>query len=116
PLVGDAAGDPAWPLSSKENVSGRLVPSGDERYSTPDRGKAGEKSHCGTSEKQRRKNIDFATVTTAEFGITPESFTIGSIGKSPAAQKLRRRSAIGARGSPENNALIQFLAQQRSTR
>ncbi|XP_072213286.1 cell division cycle-associated protein 2 isoform X2 [Excalfactoria chinensis] len=109
-------GEAAQPLSSKENVSGRPVPLGDECYSTPARLKAEEKSYCGLSEKQRRKSVDFATVTTADFGITPESFINGSTAKSPAALKLRRRSAIGARGSPENNTLIQYLAQQKSSR
>ncbi|XP_019478154.1 cell division cycle-associated protein 2 isoform X2 [Meleagris gallopavo] len=109
-------GEAAWPLSSKENVSGRPVPLGDECYSTPARVKAEEKSYCGLSEKQRRKSVDFATVTSADFGITPESFVNGSTAKSPAALKLRRRSAIGARGSPENNTLIQYLAQQKSNR
>lgn len=109
-------GEAAWPLSSKENVSGRPMPLGDECCLTPARLKAEEKSYCGLSEKQRRKSVDFATVTTADFGITPESFVNGSTAKSPAALKLRRRSAIGARGSPENNALIQYLAQQKSNR
>ncbi|XP_042692080.1 cell division cycle-associated protein 2 isoform X2 [Centrocercus urophasianus] len=109
-------GEAAWPLSSKENVSGRPVPLGDECYSTPARVKAEEKSYRGLSEKQRRISVDFATVTTADFGITPESFVNGSTAKSPAALKLRRRSAIGARGSPENNSLIQYLAQQKSNR
>uniref|UniRef100_A0A8C2TMU4 PP1-binding domain-containing protein n=1 Tax=Coturnix japonica TaxID=93934 RepID=A0A8C2TMU4_COTJA len=109
-------GEAAQPLSSKENVSGRSVPLGDECYSTPARLKAEEKSYCELAEKQRRKSVDFATVTTADFGITPESFVNGSTGKSPAALKLRRRSAIGARGSPENNTLIQYLAQQKSNR
>ncbi|XP_052661656.1 cell division cycle-associated protein 2 isoform X7 [Harpia harpyja] len=36
--------------------------------------------------------------------------------KSPTSLKYRRRSAIGVRGSPENNTLIQYLAQQRSNR
>ncbi|XP_042742674.1 cell division cycle-associated protein 2 [Lagopus leucura] len=109
-------GEAARPLSSKENVSGRPVPLGDECYSTPARVKAEEKLYCGLSEKQRRISVDFATVTTADFGITPESFVNGSTAKSPAALKLRRRSAIGARGSPENNTLIQYLAQQKSNR
>ncbi|OXB74829.1 UNVERIFIED_CONTAM: hypothetical protein H355_000089 [Colinus virginianus] len=106
----------ARPLSSKDNVSGGPEPLGDECYSTPVRVEGEEKSCCGLSEKQRGKNVDFATVTTADFGITPERFVNGSTAKSPAALKLRRRSAIGARGSPENNALIQYLAQQKSNR
>ncbi|NXL91044.1 CDCA2 protein, partial [Alectura lathami] len=115
-LKGDVAGESSWLLNSKENFSGRPVPLGGECYLTPDRDKAEEKSPCGMSEKQQKKNIDFATVTTAEFGITQESFTNGSRGKSPTALKFRRRSAIGVRGSPENNTLIRYLAQQRSNR
>lgn len=116
-LKGDVVGEPSWPLNSKEKFS-RSGPGslGDECCLLPNRDKAEEKSCCGIVEKQRRKIVDFATVTTAEFGITQESFTSPSIGKSPNALKLRRRSAIGVRGSPENNALIQYLAQQRSNR
>ncbi|XP_035201119.1 cell division cycle-associated protein 2 isoform X3 [Oxyura jamaicensis] len=116
-LNGDVVGEPSWPLNSKEKFSrsgrGSL---GAECCLPPKRDKAEEKSCCGIVEKQRRKTVDFATVTTAEFGITQESFISPSIGKSPNALKLRRRSAIGVRGSPENNALIQYLAQQRSNR
>ncbi|XP_032936968.1 LOW QUALITY PROTEIN: cell division cycle-associated protein 2 [Catharus ustulatus] len=38
------------------------------------------------------------------------------MGTSPASLKFRRRSTIGLRGSPENNSLIRYLAQQRSSR
>ncbi|XP_035747273.1 cell division cycle-associated protein 2 isoform X3 [Egretta garzetta] len=110
-------GEPTLPLNSKENLSrSRPVPLGDECYLTPSRDKAEEKSDGGISEKQRKKPVDFATVTIAEFGITQESFTKRSIGKSPTLLKFRRRSAIGVRGSPENNTLIQYIAQQRSKR
>ncbi|XP_068277657.1 cell division cycle-associated protein 2 isoform X2 [Nyctibius grandis] len=116
-LKGDAVGDHTLPLNSKENFSGsRPVSLGDECYLTPNRDKAEEKSDCGVSEKQRKKTVDFATVTIAEFGITQESFTKQSIGKSPASLKFRRRSTVGVRGSPENNTLIRYLAQQRSSR
>ncbi|NXE81010.1 CDCA2 protein, partial [Cochlearius cochlearius] len=116
-LKGDMVGEPTLPLNSKENFSrSRPVPLGDECCLTPSRDKGGEKSGCGISEKQRKKTIDFATVTIAEFGITQESFTKRSIGKSPTLLKFRRRSAIGVRGSPENNTLIQYIAQQRSKR
>ncbi|XP_050766196.1 cell division cycle-associated protein 2 isoform X2 [Gymnogyps californianus] len=115
-LKGDMVGEHTLPLNSKENFSGsRPVSLGDECYLTPNRDKAEEKSDCGISEKQRKKPIDFATVTIAEFGIT-QSFTKRSIGKSPTSLKFRRRSAIGVRGSPENNTLIRYLAQQRSNR
>ncbi|XP_075031082.1 cell division cycle-associated protein 2 isoform X2 [Calonectris borealis] len=116
-LTGDMIGEPTLPLNSKENFSrGRPVPLGDECYLTPSRDKTEEKSDCGISEKQRKKPVDFATVTIAEFGITQESFTKRSIGKSPTSLKFRRRSAIGVRGSPEHNTLIRYLAQQRSNR
>ncbi|XP_075580315.1 cell division cycle-associated protein 2 [Pelecanus crispus] len=114
---GDMVGEPTLPLNSKENFSGsRPVSLGDECYLTPSRDKTEEKSDCGISEKRREKPVDFATATIAEFGITQESFTKRSIGKCPTLLKFRRRSTIGVRGSPENNALIQHLAQQRSNR
>ncbi|NXI55567.1 CDCA2 protein, partial [Chloroceryle aenea] len=116
-LKGDVAGERPLPLNSKENVPrSRAVALGGECYLTPNRGKAEDKADPGISEKQQKTPIDFATVTIAEFGITQESFTKGSAGKSPMSLKYRRRSAIGVRGSPENNTLIKFLAQQRSIR
>ncbi|XP_008943345.1 PREDICTED: cell division cycle-associated protein 2 [Merops nubicus] len=114
-LKGDVAGECLLPLNSKENVP-IPVSLWDECYCTPDRDKAEEKSDCGIPEKQRKTPADFATVTITEFGMSQESFTKHSLGQSPASLKLRRRSAIGVRGSPENNALIKFLAQQRSSR
>ncbi|XP_014798619.1 PREDICTED: cell division cycle-associated protein 2 [Calidris pugnax] len=113
---GDVAGEHTLPLNSKENVSSRPVPLEDECYLTPNRDKAEEASDGGISEKWRKKPIDFATVTIAEFGITQESFTKCSVGKSPTSLKFRRRSAIGVQGSPEHNTLIRYLAQQRSNR
>ncbi|KAM6113188.1 cell division cycle-associated protein 2 [Phoenicopterus ruber ruber] len=116
-LKGDMVGEPTLPLNSKENFSrSRPVSLGDECYLTPSKDKAEEKPDCGISEKQKKKPVDFATVTIAEFGITQESFTKPSIGKSPTSLKFRRRSTIGVRGSPENNTLIRYLAQQRSNR
>ncbi|CAM4630867.1 cell division cycle-associated protein 2 [Lepidochelys kempii] len=95
---------------------GRPTFLGEASYLTPNKGEADVKPNCGTSEKLMRKPIDFAHVTIAEFGITPESFTAKpSVGKS-LALKLRRRSTIGVRGSPENNSLIRYLAQQRRNR
>ncbi|XP_074419521.1 cell division cycle-associated protein 2 isoform X6 [Larus michahellis] len=113
---GDVVGEHILRLNSKENFSSRPVSLEDECYLTPNRDKAEEESGCGVSEKQWKKPVDFATVTVADFGITQESFTKRSIGKSPTSLKFRRRSAIGARGSPEHNTLIQYLAQQRSNR
>ncbi|NWJ02266.1 CDCA2 protein, partial [Crypturellus undulatus] len=105
------------PLSNKDNFSKRRpVSLGNESSLIPHRDKAEEKSDCGKSEKPRRKPVDFATVTIAEFGITPESFTKQAVDKSPSLSKFRRRSTIGVRGSPENNSLIQYLAQQRASR
>ncbi|NXS58311.1 CDCA2 protein, partial [Brachypteracias leptosomus] len=116
-LKRDVAGEHALPLNSKENVpSSRPVSWGAQSYLTPTRDGAEEKADCGILEKQRKTPVDFSTVTIAEFGITQESFTKQFVGKSPSALKYRRRSAIGVRGSPENNTLIQFLAQQRSNR
>ncbi|NWH56150.1 CDCA2 protein, partial [Geococcyx californianus] len=105
------------PLNSKENLSGsRPVSMGDECYFTPNKDGAEEESDCGIAEKQRKRPVDFAAVTIAEFGITQDSFIKGSIGWSPSLLKFRRRSTIGVRGSPENNALIRFLARQRSNK
>ncbi|XP_074837832.1 cell division cycle-associated protein 2 isoform X2 [Carettochelys insculpta] len=87
----------------------------DASYLTPNKVETDVKPDCG-SEKLMKTSIDFASVTIAEFGITPESFTAkASVGK-PMALKLRRRSTIGVRGSPENNSLIQYLAEQRMNR
>ncbi|XP_074784777.1 cell division cycle-associated protein 2 isoform X4 [Athene noctua] len=116
-LKGDVVGEPALPLNSRESFSrSRPVALGDECYLTPNRDKAEEASGCATSEKQRKEPVDFASATIAEFGITQESFTKRSIGKSPTTLKFRRRSTIGVRGSPENNTLIRYLAQQKSDR
>ncbi|XP_068776837.1 cell division cycle-associated protein 2 isoform X1 [Struthio camelus] len=110
-------GEPTLPLSNKENFSkSGPVSVGDESYLTPNRDKAEEKHDCGISQRLRRKPVDFATVTIAEFGITPESFTKQSIENSPTPLKFRRRSTIGVRGSPENNTFIRYLAQQRKNR
>ncbi|XP_009865452.1 PREDICTED: cell division cycle-associated protein 2 [Apaloderma vittatum] len=114
---GDVVGERTLRLNTKENLLRRTPDSlGDQCYLTPNRDKAEENSDCGIPEKQRKTPVDFATVTIAEFGITEESFAKRSLGKSPASLKLRRRSTIGVRGSPENNTLIQYLAQQRSNR
>ncbi|XP_031218818.1 cell division cycle-associated protein 2 isoform X3 [Mastomys coucha] len=60
--------------------------------------------------------LDFSTVTVEQLGITPESFVKTSSGKKPSSslQKIRRRSTVGVRGSPETNCLIRFIAQQRN--
>ncbi|XP_037669355.1 cell division cycle-associated protein 2 [Choloepus didactylus] len=59
--------------------------------------------------------LNFSTVTVEQLGITPESFVKNSSRKASFnLKKSRRRSAIGARGSPETNHLICFIAQQRN--
>ncbi|KAM9621673.1 cell division cycle-associated protein 2 isoform 1-T2 [Trichechus inunguis] len=59
--------------------------------------------------------LNFTTVTVEQLGITPESFVKNTPGKpSSYLKKSRRRSTIGARGSPETNHLICFIAQQRN--
>ncbi|XP_032568603.1 cell division cycle-associated protein 2 isoform X2 [Chiroxiphia lanceolata] len=116
-LQGDVGSEPTLPLSRKENFPGcRSGSLGNDSSSTPERDKAGGKPDLGTSEEQRENPVDFATVTITEFGIAPESFTKRCKGNSPTSLKFRRRSTIGLRGSPENNSLIRYLAQQRSTR
>ncbi|KAM9165984.1 cell division cycle-associated protein 2 isoform 1-T3 [Pangshura tecta] len=82
-------------------------------YLMPNKGEADVKPNRGTLEKLMKKPIDFASVTIAEFGITPESFTAKPSAEKSIALKLKRRSTIGVRGSPENNSLIRYLAQQR---
>ncbi|XP_030794074.1 cell division cycle-associated protein 2 isoform X1 [Rhinopithecus roxellana] len=59
--------------------------------------------------------LNFSTVTVEQLGITPESFVRHSTGKSSSyLKKSRRRSAVGARGSPETNHLIRFIARQQN--
>lgn len=48
----------------------------------PNTGEADIKPNGGTSEKRMKKPIDFASITIAEYGISPESFTSRhSVGK-----------------------------------
>ncbi|XP_017682804.1 PREDICTED: LOW QUALITY PROTEIN: cell division cycle-associated protein 2 [Lepidothrix coronata] len=116
-LQGDVGSEPTLPLNRKENFPGSRPGSlGNDSYSTPERDKAEGKPDLGASEELREKHVDFATVTITEFGIAPESFTKRCKGNSPTSLKFRRRSTIGLRGSPENNSLIRYLAQQRSKR
>ncbi|XP_045391744.1 cell division cycle-associated protein 2 isoform X1 [Lemur catta] len=61
--------------------------------------------------------MNFSTVTVERLGITSESFVKNSSGKSSSyLKKSRRRSAVGARGSPETNHLIRFIAEQQNLR
>ncbi|XP_031705304.1 cell division cycle-associated protein 2 isoform X2 [Anarrhichthys ocellatus] len=62
--------------------------------------------------------LNFSELTPSQFGISVQSFTPASLSnskdKSRLAQlKVRRRSSVGVRGSPETNSLIRFMAQQR---
>ncbi|NXN81048.1 CDCA2 protein, partial [Bombycilla garrulus] len=114
-LRSDVLREPPSPLHTKEGFSSsRAVPLGND-FSTPERDKVEGKPDFGLSE-QREKPVDFAAVMTAEFGIAQESFGKRPTGTSPTSLKFRRRSTIGLRGSPENNTLIRYLAQQRSSR
>ncbi|XP_053822498.1 cell division cycle-associated protein 2 isoform X2 [Vidua chalybeata] len=115
PLGGDVLSKPPLPLHSKEDLSSsRAVPLGND-FSTPEGDKVEGKPDFGLSE-QRKKPVDSAAVINAEFGITQEGFGTRPMGPSPTSLKFRRRSTIGLRGSPENNTLIRYLAQQRSSR
>lgn len=104
----DVVIEPPLPLNSKENLSrSRPVSLGGECYLTPNRNKA-EESDCGTSEKQEKK-VDFAAVTTGEFGITQESFAIPSPGKAgvPNDSCLSQRGISGS-SSPTSLQKLQF--------
>ncbi|KAJ8263446.1 hypothetical protein COCON_G00159030 [Conger conger] len=60
--------------------------------------------------------LDFTQITPSQLGISTQSFVPSSQGKDKSRLtqlKARRRSTIGARGSPETNALIRYIAQQR---
>ncbi|XP_038016340.1 cell division cycle-associated protein 2 isoform X2 [Motacilla alba alba] len=111
----DVLTEPPLPLHVKEHLSSsRAAPLGND-FRTPERDKAEGKPDFGLSE-QRQKPVDFAAVISAECGTAQESFGTRPTGTSPTPLKFRRRSTIGLRGSPENNTLIRYLAQQRSSR
>ncbi|NXP29931.1 CDCA2 protein, partial [Scytalopus superciliaris] len=113
----DVDSEPPLPWHRKDSGSGsRAGCLGSDLCWTPEWDRAEGKPDFGTPEEQRNKPVDFATVTIADFGIAPGSFTKGCKGSSPTSLKFRRRSTIGLRGSPENNTLIRYLAQQRSNR
>ncbi|KAG5840463.1 hypothetical protein ANANG_G00189080 [Anguilla anguilla] len=62
------------------------------------------------------KPLDFSQVTPSQLGISTQSFVPSSLGKDKSRLtqlKARRRSTVGARGSPETNSLIRYIAQQR---
>ncbi|KAG7262526.1 hypothetical protein CRUP_016816 [Coryphaenoides rupestris] len=60
--------------------------------------------------------LDFTQLSPSKFGISSKSFaqSLPSSNRKDRAHRVRRRSTIGARGSPETNALIRFMAQQRA--
>ncbi|XP_054467465.1 cell division cycle-associated protein 2 isoform X2 [Anoplopoma fimbria] len=63
-------------------------------------------------------SLNFSELTPCQFGISVQSFTPASLTNSKDKSRLaqikgRRRSNIGARGSPETNSLIRFMAQQK---
>lgn len=108
-LRGDMVGEHT-PLNSKENFSrSRPVSLEDECYLIPNRHKAEEKPDCGISDKQRKKNVDFAAVTIAEFGITQESFTKRSVGKAGVTNDCcPSQSNIWRSSSPTSYQKLQF--------
>ncbi|NXS03826.1 CDCA2 protein, partial [Oxylabes madagascariensis] len=99
--------EPPLPLHTQEGFLGN-------DFCTPERDRVEGKADFGLSE-ERKKPAGFAAVITAEFGMAQEGFGKRPTGTSPTSLKLRRRSTIGLRGSPENNTLIRYLAQHRSS-
>ncbi|XP_030874861.1 cell division cycle-associated protein 2, partial [Leptonychotes weddellii] len=106
------------PLETKEpdirDTENTSFISGNGRLVTPQK-HAPEGTPNGCTPDTFKSPLDFNTVTVEQLGITPESFVKNSSGKASSyLKKSRRRSTIGARGSPETNHLIRFIAQQRS--
>ncbi|XP_063167364.1 cell division cycle-associated protein 2 [Candoia aspera] len=84
---------------------------------TTARRKSEVKTNVEIANSQVIPSRDFSDCTAADYGITPEFFTKQCKEESKnILKKLRRRSAIGARGSPENESLIRYIAQQRRMR
>ncbi|XP_064587122.1 cell division cycle-associated protein 2 isoform X5 [Zonotrichia leucophrys gambelii] len=103
------------PLPTREGLSSSpAVPLGSD-FCTPERDRVEGEAALGLSE-QRKKPMAIGAVISAECGIAQQSPGTRATGASPTSLKFRRRSTIGLRGSPENNTLIRFLAQQRSSR
>ncbi|XP_064441431.1 cell division cycle-associated protein 2 isoform X2 [Mirounga angustirostris] len=106
------------PLETKEpgirDTENTSFISGNGRLVSPQK-HAPEGTPSGCTPDTFKSPLDFNTVTVEQLGITPESFVKNSSGKASSyLKKSRRRSTIGARGSPETNHLIRFIAQQRS--
>ncbi|XP_031685654.1 cell division cycle-associated protein 2 isoform X5 [Oncorhynchus kisutch] len=60
--------------------------------------------------------LDFTLLTPSQLGISTQSFTPSSNVKEKsclAQLKVKRRSNVGVRSSPETNSLIRYIAQQR---
>ncbi|NXE69813.1 CDCA2 protein, partial [Calcarius ornatus] len=113
-LGGAVLTEPPLPLPTREDLSSSpAVPLGND-FSTPERATVEGEPEFGLAEQ--RKKPDCAAVRSAECGIAQESLGTRPTGTSPTSLKFRRRSTIGLRGSPENNTLIRYLAQQRSSR
>ncbi|XP_077047871.1 cell division cycle-associated protein 2 isoform X1 [Agelaius phoeniceus] len=103
------------PLHTGEDLSSSPAAPWGNDFSTPERHKVEAEPELGLSE-QRKNPIGIAAGISAECGSAQESLGTRPTGTSPTSLKLRRRSTIGLRGSPENNTLIRYLAQQRSSR
>ncbi|XP_077163159.1 cell division cycle-associated protein 2 isoform X2 [Paroedura picta] len=84
-------------------------------FVTPDKGKGKIKTSIDTM-NQATSSIDFSVLTAADFGINPESFTKHQGRAENRFKKLRRRSTIGVRGSPGNDALIRYIAHRKRMR
>ncbi|XP_057342415.1 cell division cycle-associated protein 2 isoform X1 [Manis pentadactyla] len=97
-------------VNNAENASFIL---GNGKLVTPQ--KDAEVTPNGCAPHTFKTPLNFDTITVEQLGITPESFVKNPSGKSSSyLKKSRRRSAVGARGSPETNHLIRFIAQQRN--
>ncbi|XP_048369540.1 cell division cycle-associated protein 2 [Sphaerodactylus townsendi] len=88
---------------------------GNANYITPDKGEREAKATCAM-DSPSTPSKDFSVLTAADFGITPETFTKPSGETKSILKKLRRQSTIGVRGSPENNALIRYIAHRKRMR
>ncbi|XP_007936949.1 cell division cycle-associated protein 2 [Orycteropus afer afer] len=98
-------------INTAENTSFIL---GNEKLAVPQKHEAEVTSNL-CRQDIFKSPLNFSTVTVEQLGITPESFVKNTPGKpSSYLKKSRRRSTIGARGSPETNHLICFIAQQRN--
>uniref|UniRef100_A0A8C9WPG0 Uncharacterized LOC108940374 n=1 Tax=Scleropages formosus TaxID=113540 RepID=A0A8C9WPG0_SCLFO len=65
---------------------------------------------------EKNATLDFSQVSCSQLGISPQSFVLSAKAKDKSRLsklKVRRRSSVGVRGSPETNALIRFIAQKR---